>query len=75
MSDVGRSFPKCHLMSKIFPPSSDSKETGGEKKHKTREIMPLGGLSAKTLLEKRGSTRFPESSHTQKKKKKKISPG
>ncbi len=47
VSDVGRNFPKCHLMSEIFPPSIDSKETdetAGEKQHKTREIIQLNGL-------------------------------
>lgn len=46
MSDVGRNFPKCHLMSEIFPPSIDgteTDETSGEKKHKTREIIQLNG--------------------------------
>lgn len=50
MSDVGRNFPKCHLMSEIFPPSIDSTEadeTAGEEKHKTREIIQLSGLSSR----------------------------
>lgn len=68
MNDVGRNFPKCHLMSEIFLPSigsTETDETAGEKKHKTREIMQLNGLSSKARLEKRGSTRSPESSHTE----------
>lgn len=54
----GENFPKCHLMSEIFPPDIDSAETdetAGEEKHKTEEIIQLTGLQ---LKDKSGGERF-----------------
>lgn len=65
----GENFPKCHLMSEIFPPNIDSAETdetAGEGKHKTEDIIQLTGLQLKeTRVEERSSTRCSRSSHTE----------
>lgn len=70
MSDVGRNFPKCHLMSETFPLSIDSAErdeTAGDQAPRKRGNNPFETACKCGKMNWTQSTRlWPKSSRTEK---------